>query len=139
MEHLQLQASQIIQESQHHTHPLHYITPQQTTPRRKKQTTYNNTDYNTNIDANPNTIDAAKIRTNMKRIHTTIVNIKHQQPTTQQCHKHHTTHSTSLRNNTPPSNPSYPGPTQNKQMSPTTLIFKQNRRSQTPIATTPSL
>ena len=62
-----------------------------------------------------------------------------QQPTTQQSHKHHTTHSTSLRNNTPPSNPSYPGPTQNKQMFPTTLIFKQNRLSQSPFTTMPSL
>ena len=55
-----------------------------------------------------------------------------QQLTTQQGHMHHTTHSTLLRNNTPPSNPSYPGPIQNKQMSPTSLIFKQNRRGQTP-------
>ena len=31
----------------------------------KKQTTYNNTDYTTNIDTNTNTIDDAKIKTNM--------------------------------------------------------------------------
>ena len=69
-EHLQLHASQIRQKSQHPTpHPLHH----NTTPRRKKQTTYNNTDYTTNIDTNPNTIDDAKIKTNMKHIHTTIV------------------------------------------------------------------
>ena len=35
--------------SQHPTHLLHYITSQQTTPRRKKQTTFNSTDYSTNI------------------------------------------------------------------------------------------
>ena len=59
-----------LDKSQHPTHPLHYITTQQTTPRCKKQTTYNNTDINTN----PNTIDDIKIKTNMKHIHTTIVN-----------------------------------------------------------------
>ena len=62
-----------------------------------------------------------------------------QQPTTQQSHKYHTTHRASLRNNTPQSNPSYPVPTQNKQMSPTTFIFKQDRRRQTPISTMPPL
>ena len=72
-EHLQLHASQKRQKSQQPTHPLHYITTQQTTPRRKKQTTYNNTDYTTNIDTNPNTLDDAKIMKNMKHIHTTIV------------------------------------------------------------------
>ena len=54
-------------------------------------------------------------------------------------HKRHTTHSTSLRNNTLPSNPLYPFPIQNKQMSNTTLILKQNRRRQTPITTIPTL
>ena len=34
---------------------------------------------------------------------------------------------------------SYPGPTKNKQMSHATLIFKQNRRGQTPITTVSSL
>ena len=72
-EHIQLHTSQIRRNSQHPTHPLHYITTQQTTPRRKKQTTYNNTDYTTDIDTNPNTIDDAKIKTNMKHTHTTIV------------------------------------------------------------------
>ena len=51
-----------------------------------------------------------------------------QQPTAQ--HGHHTT---------PPGNPSCPGPTQHTQMFPTTLIFKQNGRSQSPITTMPSL
>ena len=37
-EHLQLHVSQIRQKLQHPTHPLHYITTQQTTLRRKKQT-----------------------------------------------------------------------------------------------------
>ena len=64
-EHLQLHASQIRPKSQHPTHPLHYIT----IPRRKKQTTYNNTDYTRDIDTN----DDVKITTNMKHIHTTIV------------------------------------------------------------------
>ena len=75
----------------------------------------------------PNTIDDAKIKTNMKHIHTTIFstylnNRQHNKVT-----------------DTPPSNPSYPGPTQNKQMSTAKLIPKQNRRSQTPITTVPSL
>ena len=39
----------------------------------------------------------------------------------------------------PIGNPSYPGPTQNQQMSPTILIFKQNRRGQTPITIMPPL
>ena len=39
----------------------HHITTQQTTPRRKNQTTYNNTDYTTDSDTNPNTIDDAKL------------------------------------------------------------------------------
>ena len=43
------------------------------------------------------------------------------------------------KNNTPQSNPSYSGPTQNKEMSPTTVIFKQNRRRQSPITTMPPL
>ena len=60
--------------AQQPTHPLHYITKQQTTPRRTKQTTYNNTYYTTNINTNPNTIDDAKIKTNMEHIHTNIVN-----------------------------------------------------------------
>ena len=72
-EHLQLHASQIRQKSQHPTHSLHYTIIQQTTPRHKKQTTYNNTDYTTDIDTNPNTIDDDKIKTNMKHIQTTIV------------------------------------------------------------------
>ena len=70
-EHLKLHASHIRQKSQQ---PTHYTTLQQT-PRRKKQTTYNNTDYTTNIDTNPNTIDDAKIKTHMKHIHTTTVSI----------------------------------------------------------------
>ena len=74
-----------------------------------------------------------KQNSHRKAVSTYLNNRQHKQS-----HKHHTTHSTSLRNNTP-SNPSYPGLTQNKQMSPTTLIFKQNRRSQTPIITTPAL
>ena len=65
-EHLQLHTSQL----KHKPH----------TPRRNKQTTYNNTDYTTEFDTN--TIDDAKMKTNMKDIHTTIVSI-HQQPTTQ--------------------------------------------------------
>ena len=46
-----------------------------TTNVRNKQhtTTYNNTDYTTNIDTNPNTINYANIKTNIKDMHTTIV------------------------------------------------------------------
>ena len=74
-EHLQLYASQIRQKSQDPTHLLHYITTQQTTPRRKKQTTHNTTDYSADIDTDPNSIDDAKNKTNMKHIHicTTLV------------------------------------------------------------------
>ena len=102
--------------------------------RRKKQTTYN-TDYTTTIDTNPNTIYDAKIKTNMKYIHTTIVstylnNRQHSKVTnTIQ------THSTSLRNNTPPATRRTLA---QQQMRSTTLIFKQNRQSQTPITTMPS-
>ena len=52
---------------------LHHITTQQIKLRHKKQIPYNNTDYTTHIDINPNTIDDAKIKTNRKHIHTTIV------------------------------------------------------------------
>ena len=53
---------------------LHYITTQQTARRRKKETTYNNTDYTADINTNPNTINNAQIKTNIKHIRTTIVN-----------------------------------------------------------------
>ena len=82
------------------------------TRRRRK----NNINYTTNINTNPNTIDDAKIKTNMKHIHTTIVstylnNRQHNKVTnTIPLTVHHS-------ETTPPSpsNPSYPGPTQNKQ------------------------
>ena len=79
--------------------------------RNKQHTTTQTTPHT--LTQTPNTIDNVKIKTSMKHIHTNIVSTIPQQPTTQS-HKHHTTHSSSLRNNTPPSNPSYPGPTQNK-------------------------
>ena len=72
--------------------------------------------------------------TNVKHIHTTIVgtylnNRQHNKVTNtipRQVHYSETT----LH---PPSNPSYPDPSQNKQMFSTMLIFKQNRRSQPPL------
>ena len=52
----------IKQKSQLPTHPLHYMTTQQATPRLKikKQTTFNNTNYTTYINTNPNTINYAQ-------------------------------------------------------------------------------
>ena len=105
---------------------------------RNKQHTTTHTTPQT-LTQTPNSIDYAKIKTNMKHIHTTIVstylnNRQHNKVTnTIPLTVHHS--ETKLCTG----NPSYSGPTQNKQMSPTTLIFKQNRRSQTTITTMPSL
>ena len=52
----QLHASQIRQQAQHPTYPLHKLTIHPHTPRLKKQTTFNNINYTTNIDTHPNTV-----------------------------------------------------------------------------------
>ena len=72
-QHLQLHASQIRQKAQHPTHPLHKLTIQPHTPRLKKQTTFNNINYTTNIDTHPNTVKQQQITANASQIHTSIV------------------------------------------------------------------
>ena len=78
-------------------------------------------------------INNAQIKTNSQHHRQHIS----QQPKTQHNYKHHTTQRTPFPNNTPQSNASYHSPTQDKQMSHPTFIFKQNR--QTPIITMPPL
>ena len=72
-QHLQLHASQIRQKAQHPTHPLHKLTIHPHTPRLKKQTTFNNTNYTTNIDTHPDTVTQQQISVNSTQIHTSIV------------------------------------------------------------------
>ena len=72
-QHLQLHASQIRQKAQHPTHPLHKLTIHPHTPRLKKQTTFNNTNYTTNIDTHPDTVTQQQISVNSTQIHTNIV------------------------------------------------------------------
>ena len=67
-EHLQLHASQVKQETQHPTHPLHNHTLYFNTP-RLKPTIFNNPRYATNIS----TVTTTDIKTNMCHIHTSIV------------------------------------------------------------------
>ena len=71
-QHLQLHASQIRQKAQHPTHPLHKLTIDPHTPRLKKQTTFNNINYTTNIDTHPDTV-TQQISANSTQIHTSIV------------------------------------------------------------------
>ena len=66
-QHLQLYASQIRQKAQHPTHPLHKPTIHPHTPRLKKQTTFNNINYTTNIGTQQ------QISANSTQIHTSIV------------------------------------------------------------------
>ena len=66
-EHFKLHASQIKQKAQHPGHP------QNRQPRLMKQVTFNNTNYTTNIQADPNTVTIADISTNKKTIHQAIV------------------------------------------------------------------
>ena len=72
-QHLQLHASQIQTESTTPTHPLHKLTIHPHTPRLKKQTTFNNTKYTTNIDTHPDTVTQQQISVNSTQIHTNIV------------------------------------------------------------------
>ena len=72
--HLRLHSSQARQKAQHPDHPLHYLTEQPDHPRLMKQTTLNNrNDYITRIDTDPDSIDDDQIKSNLKTIHTTIV------------------------------------------------------------------
>ena len=70
-QHLKLHASQIKQKAQHPTYPLHKLTIHTHTPRLKKQTTFNNINYTTNIDTHPDT--QQQISANSTQIHTSIV------------------------------------------------------------------
>ena len=63
----------IYQHLQHPTHPLHKLTIHPHTPRLKKQTTFNNINYTTNIDTHPNTVTQQQITANSTQIHTSIV------------------------------------------------------------------
>ena len=72
-EHLQLRIT--YKTTNHNTPHTHYTTSQQTTPRRKKQTHTTTQTTPQTLTENPNTIDDATIKTNMKHIHTTIVSI----------------------------------------------------------------
>ena len=57
----------------HPTHPLHKLTIHPHTPRLKIQTTFNNTNYTTNIDTHPDTVTQQQISVNSTQIHTSIV------------------------------------------------------------------
>ena len=72
-QHLQLHTSQIRQKAQPPTHPLHKLTIHPHTPRLKKQTTFNNINYTTNIDTQPDTVTQQQISANSTQIHTSIV------------------------------------------------------------------
>ena len=72
-QHLQLHASQIRQKAQHPTHPLHKLTIHPHTPRLKKQTTFNNINYTTNIDTHQDTVTQQHISAYSTQIHTSIV------------------------------------------------------------------
>ena len=61
------------QKAQHPTHPLHKLTIHPHTPRLKKQTTFNNINYTTNIDTHPDTVTPQQISANSTQIHTSIV------------------------------------------------------------------
>ena len=58
---------------QHPTHPLHKLTIHPHKPRLKKQTTFNNINYTTNIDTHPDTVIQQHISANLTKIHTSIV------------------------------------------------------------------
>ena len=73
-------ASQIRQKAQHPTHPLHKLTIHPHTPRLKKQTTFNNINYTTNIDTHPDTVTQQQISANSTQMHTSIVQTHLLQP-----------------------------------------------------------
>ena len=116
--------------SQHPTHPLHYITTQQTTHIRKKQTTYSTTDYTTDIDTKPTTIDGAKIKTNMKHIITNIVN-------TYLNNSQHNEVTNTITLTVHHSETTLPRATRHTLVQLSTNKCRQNRRRQTPITTMP--
>ena len=59
----------------HNTQRTHYtnLTILPHTPRLKKQTTFNNINYTTNIDTHPDTVTQQQISANSTQIHTSIV------------------------------------------------------------------
>ena len=72
--HLQLHASQIRQKAEHPSHPLHSLIPQNHQPRFIRQTIFHNRDnYTLEIKTDPNTVTDEDINTNMKTIHTALV------------------------------------------------------------------
>ena len=71
-EHLQLNASQYKQKTQHTSHPLHKHTTYFNTPRLKTHY-FNNGRYTANIHTDPHTVTTTDIKTNMRHIHTSIV------------------------------------------------------------------
>ena len=73
-QHLQLHASQYRQMALHPEHPLHQYTLQDTNPRHKKQTIFdNNNGYTYNLDTAPQNTTEDTIKENKKNIHTRIV------------------------------------------------------------------
>ena len=83
-QHLQRHASQIRQKAPNtpttqtdnpptHTPTTQTDNPPTHTPRLKKQTTFNNINYTTNIDTHPDTVTQQQISANSTQIHTNIV------------------------------------------------------------------
>ena len=71
-EHIQLNASQYKQKTQHPSHPLHKHTTYFNTP-RLKHTILKNGCYTTHIPTHPTQSHTTDIKTNMRHIHTSIV------------------------------------------------------------------
>ena len=72
--HLKLHASQLRQQAQHPSHPLHQLSQQPPNNRYKKQTIFhNNNNYTHNLDTTPQTTSHDTIKLNLKQIHTHIV------------------------------------------------------------------
>ena len=74
-QHLQLHASQLLQKSEHITHPLHHLTLQPPATRKQKQSIFH-PDYQhiTRIKTNKKDTQEDNIKKNLKTIHTTTVN-----------------------------------------------------------------
>ena len=70
--HLKLHASQYRQKTQDPNHPLHHLTNLPRNPRNKKQTIFQNDNYTTNLDTDPQLTTEHTIKQNMKTIHTRI-------------------------------------------------------------------
>ena len=72
-QHLKLHASQLRQKAQLTEHTLHHMTTQTRSLRQQKPTTFDNNQYTTNMDTPPQNTTGETIKTNMKTIHTQIV------------------------------------------------------------------